>query len=187
MLHLRILIFIFTVCSSFQVLAQKRKGVWGIQAGLASGELGNTTDVLSRSMVYTPIGVYGGVLFKQFKLSLEADYIFVAQTAATANLNNQNISGKEIATGIRLEYFKNKNYFGLIYRPFDRLTLDMKTNLGTDSVYSGSSAELFYVRQIKNRLGIFVHIRQGHLKSDFGYSDDFDLIQYGAGLILFNY
>ena len=182
-----ILYLFFISIVTVQANAQKRKGVWGVQLGVAAGELGNTTDVLSRSMAYTPVGFYGGFLHKQFKLSFELDYILVAQTAPVINLNNQNISGTEISGGVRIDYFKNKNHFGLIYRPFDRLTLDMKTNQGTESVYSGNSIELIYSRQIKNKFGLFINIRQGHLKSDFGYSDDFDLIQYGAGLILFNY
>ena len=118
------------------------------------GQMGNGSDVPDRTMVSTPIEIFGGINFKKFRLGLNYEYNMSGQSADPATISGQqNLSGKGSAIGLRLEYYDGKQSGGLVYRLSDTYALDKLTASGAASTYKGSGITIQYTRQISKRIG----------------------------------
>ena len=56
-----------------------------------TGKMGNDTDVLSRSMVYTPVILFAGFNLKSFRIGINYEYDLLCQSDDPAQFSNQNI------------------------------------------------------------------------------------------------
>ncbi len=121
---------------------------------LGQGQMGNGADIPDRAMMHTPIGLFGGVNFKKFRVGVNYEYNMAGQSADPAGVNGQNLSGSGSAPGVRLEYYDGKQSAGLIYRLSHDYKLDKPTQTGLTSTYKGAGGfSLQYYRQFKKRFG----------------------------------
>ena len=126
----------------------------GAMVLLGQGQMGNGADVADRAMMHTPIGLFGGINFKKFRVGVNYEYNMAGQTADPTSLMNQNLSGSGSAPGVRLEYYDGKQAAGLIYRLSHTYKLDKPTQAGLTSTYKGDGGfTLQYYRQFKKRFG----------------------------------
>ena len=153
-----------------------------------SGKMGNDSDVLSRSMIYTPVALFAGFNIKKFRLGINYEYNLVGQSDDPAQFGNQNLGGKGSAMGLRFEYYNGKTAAGLIYRLSEKYTLDKPTLSGGVSEYEGKSGFGFqFYRQIKKKIGIVLDYSMGEMKSSAGNSNDIKWDRIGIGLVFTNF
>ena len=160
----------------------------GAAVMFGQGKMGNDTDVLSRSMLYTPVSVFAGFNIRKYRLGLNYEYNMVGQSDDPANFSNQNIGGKSSAPGLRLEWYDGKTAFGLVYRMNEKYTLDKPTISGAVSEYESKNAfSIQFSRQIKNKIGIVLDYSMGEMKSSAGNSDDIKWDRAAIGIVFSNY
>lgn len=148
-------LFVFVLGACQFVMAQTPpRFSAGAMVLLGQGQMGNGADVPDRAMMHTPIGLFGGVNFKKFRVGVNYEYNMVGQTAEPSGVMNQNLSGSGSAPGLRLEYYDGKQAAGLIYRLSHDYKLDKPTQTGLTSTYKGAGGfTLQYYRQFKKRFG----------------------------------
>ena len=162
----------------------------GAMVLFGQGKMGNDSDAPSRSMIYTPIVLFGGFNIKQFRIGLNYEYNLAGQSDDPSGLANQNLGGKGSSVGLRLEYYNGKSAFGLIYHVSDKYTLDKATISGATSEYEGKSGiGIQYYRQIKKKLGIVLDYSMGEMKSTAAIpnTNDIKYDRIGIGLVFTNF
>lgn len=160
----------------------------GAMVLFGSGKMGNETDVLKRSMIYTPVSVFAGFNIRSFRLGLNYEYNLVGQSDDPANFANQNIGGKGNAPGLRLDYWNGTTAFGLVYRMNEKYTLDKPTVNGSVSEYESKNGySIQFYRQIRKRIGIVLDYSMGEFKSSAGNSDDIKWDRAGIGIVFTNF
>ncbi len=153
-----------------------------------TGSMGNSTDVLSRCMLYTPVAIFAGFNIKKFRVGINYEYNLVGQSDDPASFSNQNIGGKGSAPGLRLGYYNGITSVDFIYRLSEKYTLDKATLAGTTSEYEGSGGYgIQYYRRLKNRIGIVVDYSMGTYKSVGANSDDLNWTRASLGLVFTNF
>lgn len=177
---------IFCIAIAFistKSFAQKRFS-GGAMLFLGPGSMGNSTDVASRSMMYTPIALFGGFNMKKFRLGFNYEYNLAGQTADPADVGNQNIGGKGSGMGLRLEYYDGIQSIGVITKLSETYTLDKPTLLGDTASYTGvSGMNLQYYRRFRNNIGFVFDYAIGELKSDKTLTDNIKYDRIGIGLV----
>jgi len=74
--------FVFTLIIVFSSAAfAQSKYSTGAMILFGSGSMGNSTDVLSRSMTYTPVALFAGYNIKKFRVGINYEYNMAGQTA----------------------------------------------------------------------------------------------------------
>lgn len=160
----------------------------GAMVLFANGKTGNTTDVLERSMIHTPIAIFAGFNLKKIRLGINYEYDLIGQSDDPASFANQNLGGKNTSAGLRVDYYNGKTAFGVVYRLSDKYTLDKATASGATSEYDGKSGlSLQFYTQIKKKFGIVVDYSMGEFKSATGNSDDIKWNRIGLGLVFSNF
>lgn len=160
----------------------------GAMVLFGTGKMGNTTDVLERSMIYTPVSLFVGFYLKKIRLALNYEYNLVGQSDDPASYSNQNIGGKGSSIGARIGYYDGKNAFDVIYRASEKYTLDKPTLAGTVADYDGKSGyTIQFYRQIKKRVGFVIDYTSMDMKSNGANSDDIKWNRIGIGLVLTNF
>lgn len=190
------LLMVITFSFSSTAFAQRRSSGGGTKVKpsigammlFGSGQMGNDTDVLSRSMLYTPVAIFAGFNIRKFRLGINYEYNLVGQSDDPASFSNQNIGGKGSAAGLRLGFYNGITSVDLIYRASEKYTLDKATLAGTTSEYEGSSGYgIQYYRRLKNRIGIVVDYSMGTYKSVGSNSDDLNWNRASLGLVFTNF
>jgi hypothetical protein len=160
----------------------------GAMVLFGTGKMGNSTDVLERSMIYTPVAIFAGFNFSKFRLGLNYEYNLVGQSDDPASYNNQNIGGKGSSVGVRFDYYDGKQSFGVVYRALDKYTLDKPTVASTVSDYDGKTGfSVQYYRQLKNKIGFVIDYTSSEMKSNAANSDDIKWNRVSLGLVLTNF
>lgn len=181
-----ILIFVSIVLSCVSQAQSKVSA--GALMLFGSGTMGNSTDVLSRSMIYTPIELFAGYNIKKFRIGFNYEYNLAGQSEDPANLGNQNVGGKGTAMGLRFDYYDGKQSAGLVYHMSEKYTLDKPTILGTTADYDGKSGfSLQYYRQLKKKVGIVLDYTIVELKSSAGNTADIKFNRIGVGIVFTNF
>ena len=153
-----------------------------------SGTTGNNTDVLSRSIVHSAIGLFAGVNIKKFRLGLNYEFDTAGQSADPTTLNNTNISGKISAAGLRFDFYDGKQSAGLIYRASEKYTLDKPTLNGNTSTYNGKgSISVQYYRQLRKKIGFVIDYTAGQFTSATANTNDLTWNRISLGLVLTNF
>ena len=184
----RNLIFILlSVLLSGAVYAQSKVSA-GAMLLFGTGKMGNSTDVLDRSMVYTPIALFAGYNIKKFRLGINYEYNLAGQSEDPANLGNQNVGGKGTAMGLRFDFYDGKQSAGLVYHLSEKYTLDKPTILGTTADYDGKSGFSFqYYRRLRKKVGIVLDYTMVELKSSAGNTADIKFDRIGLGIVFTNF
>ena len=181
-----ILIFLSLLLSSVSHAQSKLSA--GAMMLFGSGKMGNSTDVLNRSMIYTPIALFAGYNINKFRLGFNYEYNLAGQSEDPANLGNQNVGGKGASMGLRFDYYNGKQSVGMIYHLSEKYTLDKPTILGTTADYDGKSGfTLQYYRQFKKKIGIVLDYTTVELKSSAGNTADLKFDRIGLGLVFTNF
>lgn len=181
-----ILTFI-SILLSGAVHAQSKVSV-GAMLLFGTGKMGNSTDVLDRSMVYTPIALFAGYNIKKFRLGINYEYNLAGQSEDPANLGNQNVGGKGTAMGLRFDFYDGKQSAGLVYHLSEKYTLDKPTILGTTADYDGKSGFSFqYYRRLRKKVGIVLDYTMVELKSSAGNTADIKFDRIGLGIVFTNF
>lgn len=182
-------IYIFLLISSItSVSIAQSKATVGAMMLFGTGNMGNTTDVVSRAMTYTPIALFGGYNFNKFRLGLNYEYNLAGQTADPASVGNQNVGGKGSVMGIRFDYYDGAQSIGLVYHLSEKYTLDKPTILGTPSAYDGKMGYGFqYYRQFRNKVGIVFDYTTSDMKSATANSNDINWSRISLGLVFTNF
>lgn len=160
----------------------------GAMVMFGQGKMGNDTDVLSRSMIYTPVAVFAGFNIRKFRLGLNYEYNLVGQSDDPANFAGQNIGGKGSAPGVRLGYYNGKTAVEAIYRLSEKYTLDKPTATGATSEYeikSGYGVQIY--TQVKKKFGIVLDYSMGEYKSSNALSNDIKWDRVSLGLVFSNF
>jgi hypothetical protein len=153
-----------------------------------TGKMGNSTDVLERSMIYTPVSLFAGFNIRKIRLALNYEYNLVGQSDDPASYGNQNIGGKGSSIGARIGYYDGKNSFDVIYRASEKYTLDKPTLAGTVADYDGKGGfSIQFYRQLKKRVGFVIDYTSMDMKSNGANSDDIKWNRIGIGLVLTNF
>lgn len=172
----------------FSSVSYGQKASVGAMLLFGTGKMGNTTGVLSRSMIYTPVALFAGYNIKKFRVGINYEYNLVGQSEDPASLGNQNLGGKGANMGLRLEFYDGKQAAGMVYHLSERYTLDKPTLLGAASVYEGKSGFSFqYYRQFKNRFGFVIDFSSGDMKSVGANTDDIKWDRIGLGIVFTNF
>lgn len=180
-----ILLFITSLSS---VSLGQSKGSVGAMMLFGSGKMGNSTDVLSRSMIYTPVALFAGYNIKKFRLGINYEYNLAGQSEDPASLGNQNIGGKGSSMGLRFDFYDGKQSLGAIYHLSEKYTLDKPTVAGTTAEYEGKMGfSLQYYRQFKNKIGFIFDYTSVDMKSPTANSDDIKWDRIGLGLVFSNF
>lgn len=178
---------LLSVLLSGEVYAQSKVSV-GAMLLFGTGKMGNSTDVLDRSMVYTPIALFAGYNIKKFRLGINYEYNLAGQSEDPANLGNQNVGGKGAAMGLRFDFYDGKQSAGLIYHLSEKYTLDKPTILGTTADYDGKSGFSFqYYRRLRKKVGIVLDYTMVELKSSAGNTADIKFDRIGLGIVFTNF
>lgn len=160
----------------------------GAMVLLGQGKTGNDTDVLSRSMIHTPIVLFGGFNIKKLRIGLNYEYDMIGQSDDPASFSNQNIGGKTSSAALRLDYYNGTTSFGVSYRLMDKYTLDKPTLSGATSEYEGKgSYGLQVYTQIKRKFGIVADYSMGEYKSSNGNSNDIKWDRISLGIVFTNF
>lgn len=179
-----ILISVLLTCVSN---AQSKVSV-GAMMLFGTGKMGNSTDVLDRSMIYTPIALFAGYNIKKFRLGINYEYNLAGQSEDPATLGNQNVGGKGAAMGLRFDFYDGKQSAGLVYHMSEKYTLDKPTILGTTADYDGKSGfSLQYYRRFKKKVGIVLDYTMVELKSSAGNTADIKFDRIGVGIVFTNF
>lgn len=174
------------VITSISQAASRFSG--GAMVLFGTGSMGNSVDVLSRSMVHTPIGLFGGINIKSFRIGFHYEFNMVGQTADPTTVNNQNIGGKASASGLRLDYYDGKQAVGVIMKMAETYTLDKPTITGDTAIYEGSSSMgIQYYRSFKKKIGFVFDYSMGQLKSSAGLSNDITYDRISLGIVFSNF
>lgn len=182
-----ILILFITTLISHASFAQSKTTV-GAMVLLGTGKMGNTTDVMSRSMMYTPVALFVGYNLAKFRMGLNYEYNLAGQTDDPATFSNQNMGGKGSIVGLRLDYYNGKQSIGLIYHVSEKYNLDKPTIAGTVAGYDGKSGFGFqYYRQFKNKIGVVFDYTTASLKSSAANSNDINMDRISLGLVFTNF
>ena len=182
-----LILILLSVLLSGAAFAQSKVSV-GAMLLFGTGKMGNNTDVLDRSMVYTPIALFAGYNIKKFRLGINYEYNLAGQSEDPANLGNQNVGGKGTAMGLRFDYYDGKQSAGLIYHMSEKYTLDKPTILGTTADYDGKSGFSFqYYRRLKKKVGIVLDYTMVELKSSAGNTADIKFNRIGLGIVFTNF
>lgn len=167
--------------------AQSKVSV-GAMLLFGTGKMGNSTDVLDRSMVYTPIALFAGYNIKKFRLGINYEYNLAGQSEDPANLGNQNVGGKGTAMGLRFDFYDGKQSAGMVYHLSEKYTLDKPTILGTTADYEGKSGFSFqYYRRLRKKVGIVLDYTMVELKSSAGNTADIKFDRIGLGIVFTNF
>lgn len=182
-------IFILIFISAFSSISLgQAKGSVGAMMLFGTGKMGNTTDVLSRSMIYTPVALFAGYNIKKFRLGINYEYNLVGQSEDPASLGNQNIGGKGSSMGLRFDFYDGKQSAGLVYHLSEKYTLDKPTIAGNTAEYEGKMGfSLQYYRQFKNKIGFVLDYTSADMKSPTANSDDIKWDRIGLGLVFSNF
>lgn len=160
----------------------------GAMVFFGQGKTGNDTDVLSRSMIHTPIAIFAGFNIKKIRLGLNYEYDLIGQSDDPASFANQNIGGKASSAALRVDYYNGRTSFGVNYRVMDKYTLDKPTLSGTTSEYEGKGAYgVQFYTQIKKKFGIVADYSMGEYKSSNGNSNDIKWDRISLGLVFTNF
>ena len=153
-----------------------------------TGKMGNSSDVLNRSMIYTPIALFAGLNIKKFRLGINYEYNLAGQSEDPASLGNQNVGGKGSIMGIRFDYYDGTQSAGLVYHMSSKYILDKPTLAGTVADYEGKMGfSLQYYRQIKKKIGFVVDYTSSDMKSSVANTDDIKWDRIGVGLVFTNF
>jgi hypothetical protein len=186
-----LLLFLFIVNFSDASFAASKIGpTVGAMMLFGSGKMGNDSDALSRSMIYTPVALFGGFNIKNYRIGINYEYNMVGQSDDPASFSNQNLGGKGSSAGLRLEYYNGKTAFGLIYHLSDKYTVDKPTVSGQTSEYEGKSGfGIQYYRQIKKKVGIVLDYSMGEMKStaEIPNTNDIKWDRMSIGLVFTNF
>lgn len=181
-----ILTLLFILVSS-AAFAQSKVSA-GAMLLFGSGKMGNSTDVLDRSMVFTPIALFAGYNIKKFRIGINYEYNLAGQSEDPANFGNTNVGGKGTAMGLRFDFYDGKQSAGLIYHMSEKYTLDKPTILGTTADYDGKSGiSLQYYRRLKKKVGIVLDYTMVELKSSAGNTADIKFNRIGVGIVFTNF
>lgn len=181
------LLILLSIMFSSVSFGQSKASV-GAMMLFGSGKMGNSTDVLNRSMIYTPIALFAGYNIKKFRLGLNYEYNLAGQSEDPVNLGNQNVGGKGAAMGVRFDYYDGKQSFGLIYHLSEKYTLDKPTILGTTADYDGKSGfSLQYYRRLRKKVGIVFDFTTVEMKSSAGNTADIKWDRIGLGIVFTNF
>lgn len=181
-----ILTLLFILVSS-AAFAQSKVSA-GAMLLFGTGKMGNSTDVLDRSMVFTPIALFAGYNIKKFRIGINYEYNLAGQSEDPANLGNTNVGGKGAAMGLRFDFYDGKQSAGLIYHMSEKYTLDKPTILGTTADYDGKSGiSLQYYRRLKKKVGIVLDYTMVELKSSAGNTADIKFGRIGVGIVFTNF
>ncbi len=182
-----LIIILLSVLLSGAAYAQSKVSV-GAMLLFGTGKMGNSTDVLDRSMVYTPIALFAGYNIKKFRLGINYEYNLAGQSEDPANLGNQNVGGKGTAMGLRFDFYDGKQSAGLVYHLSEKYTLDKPTILGTTADYDGKSGFSFqYYRRLRKKVGIVLDYTMVELKSSAGNTADIKFDRIGLGIVFTNF
>lgn len=183
-----LVILLATLYSSVSFAQAKVSASVGAMVMMGSGKMGNSTDVLNRSMLYTPVALFAGFNMKKFRLGLNYEYSVVGQTDDPSTLGNQNIGGKGSSAGLRLGFYDGKQAFDLIYRAMDKYTLDKPTLAGNVAEYDGKMGfSIQYYRQLKKKFGFVIDYTSSEMKSSAANSDDIKWDRISIGIVLSNF
>lgn len=178
---------LLSVLLSGEVFAQSKVSA-GAMLLFGTGKMGNSTDVLDRSMVYTPIALFAGYNIKKFRLGINYEYNLAGQSEDPANLGNQNVGGKGTAMGLRFDFYDGKQSAGMVYHLSEKYTLDKPTILGTTADYNGKSGFSFqYYRRLRKKVGIVLDYTMVELKSSTGNTADIKFDRIGLGIVFTNF
>lgn len=181
-------LFFMSLISSITFAQTKVGASVGAMVLIGSGKMGNSSDVLSRNMLYTPVALFAGYNIKKFRLGLNYEYNLVGQTDDPATFSNQNVGGKGSAMGVRFDFYDGKQSFGVIYHLSEKYTLDKPTIAGTTADYEGKSGfSLQYYRQFKKKLGFVIDYTTADMKSSAANSDDIQWNRISLGLVFSNF
>lgn len=184
---LKPLIYVLIFISSSTSLAQSKFSA-GAMVLYGTGSMGNSTDVLSRSMVFMPIDLFAGFNIKKFRLGFNYEYNLVGQSAEPADFSNQNIGGSGSATGLRLEYYDGKQAAGVVCRLGEKYTLTKPTAAGGTVRYDGKLGFGFqYYRSIKNKFGVVIDFTSGEMTSPTGDTADIKWNRMAIGMVFTNF
>ncbi len=187
-LNIFLVLILTTFISSVSFSQTKPSPSVGAMVLFGSGKMGNSTDVIERSMVFTPIALFAGFNIRKFRLGLNYEYNMAGQSDDPVALGNQNIGGKGSAMGLRLEFYDGKQAFGAVYRLSEKFTLDKPTLSGAVSEYEGKSGfSLQYYRQIKSKIGFVLDYTNSEMKSSTANSGDIKWNRVGLGLVFTNF
>lgn len=177
--------FVFCITLTFLSTTSfaQQKFSAGAMMLFGTGSTGNSTDVLTRAMMHTPIELFAGYNIKKFRIGLNYELDMVGQTADPAEFSNQNVGGSGNAMGLRFDYYDGKQSAGLIYNLSGSYTLSKATVSGASSVYDLSGMTLQYYRQIRNKIGFVIEYNTASMKSQAGNTDDLSSNRIGLGLI----
>lgn len=180
-----VLILVFIFLQSHVLLAKPTAGAMML---FGTGKMGNSSDVLSRSMIYTPVALFAGFNMKKFRLGINYEYNLAGQSEDPANLGNQNVGGKGSIMGIRFDYYNGIQSAGLIYHMSSKYILDKPTLAGTVADYDGKMGfSLQYYRQIKKKIGFVIDYTSSDMKSSIANTDDIKWDRIGVGLVFTNF
>ena len=178
---------LLSILLSGEVFAQSKVSA-GAMLLFGTGKMGNSTDVLDRSMVYTPIALFAGYNIKKFRLGINYEYNLAGQSEDPANLGNQNVGGKGTAMGLRFDFYDGKQSAGMVYHLSEKYTLDKPTILGTTADYDGKSGFSFqYYRRLRKKVGIVLDYTMVELKSSAGNTADIKFDRIGLGIVFTNF
>lgn len=182
-----LILTLLSVLLSGEVFAQSKVSA-GAMLLFGTGKMGNSTDVLDRSMVYTPIALFAGYNIKKFRLGINYEYNLAGQSEDPANLGNQNVGGKGTAMGLRFDFYDGKQSAGMVYHLSEKYTLDKPTILGTTADYDGKSGFSFqYYRRLRKKVGIVLDYTMVELKSSAGNTADIKFDRIGLGIVFTNF
>lgn len=180
-----ILILIFIITLSGPLFAKPTVGAMVL---FGTGKMGNTSDVLSRSMIYTPVAFFAGFNIKKYRIGVNYEYNLAGQSEDPANLGNQNVGGKASIVGLRFDYYDGTQSAGLIYHMSSKYILDKPTLAGTVADYDGKMGfSLQYYRQIKKKLGFVLDYTSSDMKSSVATTDDIKWDRISLGLVFTNF
>lgn len=185
----KLIFFLFLFISSLSSisLGQSKASV-GAMMLFGSGKMGNTTDVLSRSMIYTPVALFAGYNIKKLRIGINYEYNLAGQSEDPASLGNQNVSGNGSTMGLRLDYYDGKQSLGAIYHLSEKYTLSKPTVSGDTSEYEGKMGfGIQYYRQFKNKIGFVLDYTSADMKSSAANSDDIKWDRVSLGLVFTNF
>lgn len=185
---LAVILFSWPTVAQYRHPTKKIGPTIGAAVLFGMGKMGNDTDVLKRSMIHTPVGIFAGFNWKRLRFAINYEYSLIGQSDDPASFNSQNIGGKGSSIGPRLGYYDGKQAFEVIYRASEKFTLDKPTLAGTVADYEGKGGfTVQYYRQLKKRVGLVIDYTIMDLKSPQGNSNDIKWDRVALGLVLTNF
>lgn len=182
-------VFIFILIIFINITSFAATVTAGAMLLFGTGQMGNSSDVAQRSMVYTPVELFAGYNIRpKFRMGLNYEYNLAGQSADPASVGNQNIGGKGSVIGLRFDYYNGIQSAGLIYHVSSKYILDKPTIGGTVADYDGKSGFSFqYYRQIKKKIGFVIDYTSSEMKSSAANTSDIKWDRVSLGLVFTNF